>query len=82
MTTPPTYDFDAMQFRHDVARAALSDITLLERAFVWENSPQGREYWEQQAANGLDLAGRSTVCFMIAASLTLSFYAQFEWRAA
>ena len=82
MTTPPTYDFDAMELRHDVARAALSDVSLLERAFVWEHTPQGREYWEQQAASGLDQTARSTVCFMVAQSIAIEFHAQFFRRAA
>lgn len=82
MTEPPTYDFDAMQLRHDIARAALTDITLLERAFIWEQTPQGREYWEQQATSGLSPDARSTICFMVAQSLALEFHAHFSRRAA
>lgn len=72
MQQPPTYDFDAMQLRPAVAREALTDITRLEAAFIWENTPQGREYWERQAANGLDADARSTVTYMIAESITMN----------
>lgn len=57
--------------RLNVAQAhrALTEIAALERAFIWERTPQGREYWERQAANGLDYEGRATIAFMVAQSI-------------
>lgn len=78
---PPLYDFDAMQLRTDYARASLDNITFLDRAFIWERTPQGRDYWERQAANGLDAEGRSTIAFMVAQSIELEIHS-FVGRAA
>lgn len=76
------YNFDAMQLRPSVASAALADVTLLERAFIWEQTPQGRAYWERQAANGLDDEARSTIAYMVAESLHIEFRSSFFRRAA
>jgi len=76
------YDFDAMQLRVDHARAALTDISYLDRAFIWERTPQGREYWEGQASTGLDQNARSTICFMVAQSMAIEFSSHFFRRAA
>ena len=81
-TKAPHYDFDAMQLRPSIARAALADVTRLEAAFIWDRTPQGREYWERQAANGLDEHAYATVAYMIAESLHMEFTSQFFRRAA
>jgi hypothetical protein len=72
------YDFDAMQFRSERAREALSDITKLESAFVWAKTPQGASYWLAQETNGLTFEGRSTLCYMIAQSAELEFMSMFR----
>lgn len=79
---PPLYDFDAMQLRIDYARAALDNIDLLGRAFIWDRTPQGRTYWERQAAEGLDHEGRSTIAYMVAQSIELEIHSAFAERAA
>lgn len=76
------YDLDAMQLRPSIARAALTDITKLEAAFIWDRTPQGREYWERQAANGLDEDAFATVAYMVAESIHLEIMSPFARRAA
>ena len=76
------YNFDRMQLRPSVARAALTDVAQLERSFIWDETPQGREYWERQAAAGLDQEARSTIAYMVAESVSMETTTQFFRRAA
>lgn len=78
---PPLYDFDAMRLDIGRARAALQNPPMLRGAFIWEKTPQGAEYWEQQSS-GLDVVGRSTLAFMIAQSIVMEIHASFVGRAA
>lgn len=67
----PFYDFSAMRLNIARAQQVLAgDITALEKAFIWAETPQGADYWHGQAG-GLDQTARSTIAFMIAQSIEL-----------
>lgn len=56
---PKVYDLDTI-------RAALTDPEALFSAFIWEDEPEGHEFWSEQANGELSEAGRSALNEMIA----------------
>lgn len=71
----PHYDFARMRLNVELAHLAFKgNMTVLERAFIWSETPQGHAYWADQRDNGLDQTARSTLAFMIAQSIQFEIH--------
>jgi hypothetical protein len=64
------YDFDAMELNLDhCIKVIKGDTEYLNTAFVWSETPQGREYWKRQLLNGIEPDAMSTLAYMAAQGL-------------
>lgn len=64
------YDFDAMRLNVDQCIIAIqANRGALRKAFRWEETPQGAEYWLDQMNGGLDLDAKATLAYFVAQSM-------------
>lgn len=64
------YDFDAMRLNVDQCIIAIqSNRGALRKAFRWEETPQGAEYWLDQMENGITPDAKSTLAYFVAQSM-------------
>lgn len=54
--------------RAETLRECLNDHTALISAFVWDNTPEGAEFWDEQFETGLTDQGRAILQEMLAAA--------------
>lgn len=70
------YDFDAMKLNVNQCVLALQgNAGSLRKAFKWEESPQGRDYWLKQMNNGLEIDAIGTLKYLIEQKNHLDFEA-------
>jgi hypothetical protein len=69
------YNFIKMKLDVDLARAAFyGDIKLLDKAFLWRETPQGYAYWDARSRSGLDHEAKSILAFMVAQSIQFEIH--------
>lgn len=65
------YNLDAMAFNAEKAAVAISDPSALPSAFMFDRTPQGKEFWEAQTTEPT-AEGLAILQFMLAASIELT----------